>query len=280
MQLSAIIPTHNRPDQLRRCLESLRQQDVDSSALEVVVVDDGSTEAIEPIVLQAAAGGVIPMRCERQDLAGLNAARNQGASVSTGPLLAFLDDDTVISPGWARALITAFEDPACSAVGGRVELELAAPAPPWLAGRRQYLAEYDLGPDPRWLKSETTGHGGEGGDPLPVGANCAVRRSVFDRVGGFRQGLDRIGDSLVSNGDTDSFRRPRARGGALRHEPSAQVIHCVPAERLTVDYFIRRQHAQGVSDELLLAQDGQRLGGASPSGAGADAGGDRRAASR
>jgi hypothetical protein len=173
--------------------------------------------------------------------------------VSTGSLLAFLDDDTLTSPGWAQALLEAFEDPHCAAVGGRVELELAAPAPPWLAGRRQYLAEYDLGPEPRWLQDDAAG----GGDPLPVGANCAVRRSEFERIGGFRPGLDRIGGSLVSNGDTDFFRRLRARGGALRYEPSARVIHCVPAERLTVDYFIRRQRAQGVSDELLLAQDGE-----------------------
>jgi GT2 family glycosyltransferase len=92
-----------------------------------------------------------------------------------------------------------------------------------------------------------------------VGANCAVRREDFDRVGGFRAGLDRIGGSLVSNGDTDFFRRLRTSGGALRYEPAASVLHCVPPGRLTARYFARRQYSQGVSDELLLAHDGQRF---------------------
>ncbi|MFL5823904.1 MAG: glycosyltransferase family 2 protein [Solirubrobacteraceae bacterium] len=253
MKLSAIIPTHNRPLLLRRCLETLRSQEVDPSSLEVVVVDDGSRADMRALVGEAAAGGPIQMRCERQDLAGLNAARNRGVAASEGTVLAFLDDDTRVCPGWATALLDAFRDPECAGVGGKVELDLGSPAPPWLEGRTQYLAEYDLGLEPRWLEWDPLA----GGDPLPVGANCAVRRSAFDQVGGFRPGLDRLGGSLVSNGDTDFFRRLRTSGAALRYEPGARVLHYVPPERLTVSYFLRRQYAQGVSDELLLAQRGQ-----------------------
>jgi glucosyl-dolichyl phosphate glucuronosyltransferase len=246
VQLSAIVPTHNRAEVLRRCLETLREQAVDPSAFEVIVVDDGSTSSIEPTVSEVSAEGPIAMRCERQPLSGLNTARNRGAAVARGEVLAFLDDDTLVSPGWAGALLRSFRDPDCAAVGGRVKLGLPAPPPRWLAGRAYYLAEYELGADPRWL----------GDDPLPVGANCAVRRTDFDRVGGFRPGLDRIGRSLVSNGDTDFFRRLRATGARLRYEPGADVIHVVPASRLTVRFFARRHWAQGISDELLLAFDG------------------------
>ena len=101
-------------------------------------------------------------------------------------------------------------------VGGRVELSLAAPAPDWLGELTCYLAEYDRGPNACWLDDR---------DPVPVGANCAVRRDDFDRLGGFRLGLDRIAGSLVSNGDTEFFRRLRAMGGRLRYEPAASVIH-------------------------------------------------------
>jgi hypothetical protein len=111
---------------------------------------------------------------------------------------------------------------------------------------KHYLAAYDLGSEPRWLE----------GDPVPVGANCAVRRSDFDRLGGFLPGLDRIAGSLVSNGDTEFFRRLRSMGGRLRYEPEASVIHCVPVERMTVSYFVKRHQAQGVSDELLLRLEG------------------------
>ena len=246
MQLSVIIPTHNRADALRACLESLQRQDADPAALEVVVVDDGSEPEMGPIVAEVAASGPISMRCERQPTGGLNNARNRGVAASSGEVLAFLDDDTLVSSGWATAMLAAFTGHPCSAVGGRTELQLAGPEPAWMASRRNFLAEYDLGPEPIWLE----------GEPVPVGANCAVRRSEYERIGGFRAGLDRIGRSLVSNGDTEFFMRLKRSDGRLRYEPGAHVLHCVPADRLTVRYFTRRYHAQGVSDELMFADRG------------------------
>src|SRR5205823_5503523 len=148
---------------------------------EVVVVDDGSDTDMSILVAEVADVGALAMHCERQPATGLNGARNRGATVSSSDVLAFLDDDTLVSPGWARALMTAFDSHPCAGVGGRVELKLAGPEPAWLPSRRNYLAEYDLGPEPVWLDRE----------PVPVGANCAVRRSEFERIGGFRVGLDR-----------------------------------------------------------------------------------------
>jgi glucosyl-dolichyl phosphate glucuronosyltransferase len=253
MRLSAIVPTHNRPVALRQCLETLRVQEIAPSAFEVIVVDDGSSSDIGAVVAAVSDHGPIEMRCERQPLTGLNGARNRGVSVARGEVLAFLDDDTLVSQGWAAALLRAFEAHPCAGVGGRVELQLAGPAPDWLASRSYYLAEYELGSESRWLSGDPA----DDGDPFPVGANCAVRRSEFDRLQGFRPGLDRIADSLVSNGDTEFFRRLRAAGGRLRYEPGASVLHCVPADRLTVEYFAKRHYAQGVSDELLLTIGGE-----------------------
>jgi len=252
LRLSAIIPTHDRPEMLYRCLETLRTQGIDPARLEVVVVDDGSASDIQAIV-NAAAGGPFPMHCERQQLTGLNAARNRGASVASGDILAFLDDDTLVSEGWATALLSAFEEHPCAGVGGRVDLQLRAPAPEWLGDRRDYLAEYNLGAESRWIEGDPWADG----DPVPVGANCAVRRSDFDRMGGFYVGLDRIAGSLVSNGDTEFFRRLRASGGKLWYEAEARVVHCIPAGRLTIRYFTRRHYAQGMSDQLLLALEGE-----------------------
>ncbi len=265
MRLSVIIPTHNRPATLRACLATLQRQDADPAALEVVVVDDGSEPEMAPLVAEVAASGPVSMRCERQPTSGLNSARNRGVGASSGDVVAFLDDDTLVSPGWAGAMLAAFSGHPCSAVGGRVELKLAGPEPAWMRSRRNYLAEYDLGSEPVWLDRE----------PVPVGANCAVRRSEFERIGGFRAGLDRIGRSLVSNGDTEFFLRLKQDGGRLRYEPGAHVLHCVPADRLTVRYFARRYQAQGVSDELMFADRGVpvswrgRLGRARYAGAGA-----------
>lgn len=256
MRLSAIVPTHNRPDQLSRCVETLRVQDVSPGELEVIVVDDGSSTDMAPLVADLAAAAGIEMRCERVALSGLNGARNHGAAVARGEVLAFLDDDTLVSRRWARTLLDAFAEHPCAAVGGRVKLRLDGPEPGWLQTRRCYLAEYDLGAEPFWIETDDI----DGRDAMPVGANCAVRRSEFERLGGFIVGLDRIGRSLVSNGDTEFFHRLRAAGGSMRYEPEASVLHCVPADRLTVDFFTRRYYAQGVSDELLRTLEGGATG--------------------
>jgi GT2 family glycosyltransferase len=248
--VSAIIPTHNRLEPLRVCLETLQRQTVAAHELEVVVVDDGSSEDVAGVVAGAAGAGPIPLRLERQPPGGLNSARNRGAAVTSGEILAFLDDDTLVSPGWAASVMQTFASHPCAGIGGRIELALDGPMPPWVADRRHFLSEYQLGPAPRWLTAD---------DPVPVGANCAVRRTDFDRAGGFVAGLDRIGASLVSNGDTEFFRRVRAAGGRLRYDPSAAVIHCVPANRLTVDFWLRRHRDQGVSDEYLFALEGGRI---------------------
>jgi GT2 family glycosyltransferase len=240
-KISAIVPTRDRPASVRALLQTLTAQRVDRGSLEVIVVDDGSEADIAAIVSRASAAGPVPVRCERQAPAGLNAARNLGAERAGGEVLAFLDDDTLASPGWAEALLKAFEDEGCAGVAGRVELRLDGPEPRWLVGNRSYLSEVELGPNARWLDT----------GPEPAGANCAVRRADFERLGGFASGLDREGASLISNGDTEFFRRLRGAGGRLRYVPDAHVVHCIPAERLTLEFFRRRAHAQGVSDELL-----------------------------
>jgi glucosyl-dolichyl phosphate glucuronosyltransferase len=238
--LSAIVPTRDRPERLIAGLQSLSRVQAPARGWEVIVVDDGSEPELERLV--PAGLDLPPVRFVRQPPGGLNKARNRGVAEAQGSLIAFLDDDTIVDRGWARALVDAFADPACDAVGGRVTLRFEGVAPSWLTARhRSYLAEYDLGEEARWID----------GEPVPVGANCAVRRSAFEAGGGFLSGLDRIGSSLVSNGDTEFFRRLQREGGRIRYEPGAHVEHCVPPDRLTLEFFQRRAHAQGRSDALL-----------------------------
>lgn len=257
--LSAVVPTRDRLGLLRDSVASLVRQRVAPGVMEVVVVDDGS--AVDAAEALAGAGtAAIPVRVIRQQPAGLNVARNRGAAAARGTLLAYLDDDTLVEPGWAQAMLDAFERDGCDAVAGRISLRFEAPAPRWLTERmRGYLTELELGP--RAMDLETP--------HLPLGANCATSRAAFARLGGFRVGLDRNGSSLVSNGDIDFFARLRALGGRIRYRPDASVVHRVPVDRLTKAWFRRRVWAQGVGDGLLdpngsSARDVWRAGRALP----------------
>ena len=248
--LAVIVPTRDRPAALRACLLSLQRQELEGNDLRIVVVDDAPRDDVREVAAEVEAAGPLSISYLRQQGAGLNSARNLGVQESDTELVAFLDDDTIAARGWAAAVIRAFAESDCAAIGGRVELSLESDPPVWLEGHRSYLSEFELGPRPRWL----------GRDLVPVGANCAVRRPVIDAVGGFRPGLDRFSGSLVSNGDTEFFRRVCAAGLRVLYVPEAHVRHVIGSERLTLSYFRARAHAQGVSDEILMdGGSGRRL---------------------
>jgi len=239
--LTVVIPTRDRPALLEDCLRTIGAQDRLHS-LDVLIIDDGSRDPLADILAAMELPPSMRLRVERQEPAGLNAARNRALELAHAELVAFLDDDTLADRGWASAVVEAFESTRCAAIGGRVSLVLEGTAPRWLNSKlRRYLAEFEHGAVPRWLDD----------DVVPVGANCAVRRKTALMIGGFRDGLDRSGASLVSNGDTEFFRRLRATGHPIRYAPQASVGHRVPAERLTREFFHRRAYAQGVSDGLL-----------------------------
>lgn len=238
MRLSVVIPTRDRPELLADCLESIVGQPEPPGGLEVLVIDDGSAEPLEPTVTPFAGRG-LPVRCVRQAAAGLNAARNQGLRDADGELVAFLDDDTIVGPGWAIAVHEGFEREHCDVIGGRITLKLEDGLPRWLTEKQLgYLSRYDLGETPREVDEPL----------LPFGANLALARSALEGVEPFRVGLDRVGSSLVSNGEIELLRRIRAAGGRIVYWPAAAVAHRVPPERLTKDWFRRRARAQGISD--------------------------------
>src|SRR3954454_5121459 len=93
VRISIVIPTYRRPDLLRRCLQSLREQDADTRSFEVVVVDDGSGDETPQVLDEF---GVIAVVQPVNN--GPAAARNKGVATATGELVLFLDDDIAAAP--------------------------------------------------------------------------------------------------------------------------------------------------------------------------------------
>jgi len=244
LRLSVVVPTFNRAAMLRDVLAGLVAQDADPASYEVVVVDDGSTDDTAAAVASFTHSEVA-VRCVTQANEGLNAARNTGAVHAAASLIGYLDDDVWLPRSYVTELLSAFQTwPEADVVAGRVTPFYEVEPPAWLNEKlRDYLSIYDAGIEPRLLESSD----------YPRGANFGVRKATIDRVGGFRAGLDRRGGSLVSNGELEFFRRVQASGGRGVYWPSAVVQHRVPAERLTLPFFLRRAAAQGVSDALMAA---------------------------
>ena len=90
--VSVVIPVHNGAKYLRECVASVLGQTL--APLEVIIVDDGSTDATPEIALSLGA----PVRLLRQDRQGPAAARNAGAEAASGRFLAFIDADDIWEP--------------------------------------------------------------------------------------------------------------------------------------------------------------------------------------
>ena len=174
MPVSVVVPTRNRARYLEVALASLRAQR-GVPAPELVVVDDGSTDDTRAV---AAAHGA---RVEPVRGAGLNAARNTGVATTSGDVVAFVDDDVWVPPDWLAAVAAGAEEhPGADAFGGPIHVRLEGPAP---AGWREAppITALDLGDSDRTAD-------------MVWGANFAVRRSAFERLGGFDEAIGGHGD--------------------------------------------------------------------------------------
>jgi GT2 family glycosyltransferase len=154
VSVSVIIPTHNRLNDLRRCLTALKEQQTDD--IEIIVVDDGSL----PPVADALADTDQPLQVLRLDGVGPAAARNAGAATATGEILLFTDDDTIPAAGWIDAARDElFVHQEAVAVEGMI---VSRPYDP--------LFEYSIA-------AAAGGHYWT--------ANIAYRRNAFQKLGGF-----------------------------------------------------------------------------------------------
>lgn len=114
--VSVVVPSYNRPASLHACLASLGRLDYPRPRLEVVVVDDGSPA---PVCQPNAESGDLRVSVVRQENRGPAAARNRGAALATGEIIAFTDDDCCPRPDWIRHLVAALREEPGALVGGR-----------------------------------------------------------------------------------------------------------------------------------------------------------------
>jgi len=138
--ISAIICTHNRDQYLGAAIDSLLSQTIDN--YEIIVVDNASTDTTAAIVKDRipaetdAANQSPPVHYVYESTLGLSVARNRGAEVAKGEILAYLDDDAEASKGWLASLLDVFEKNEKIAIaGGKVTLiwPPSAQPPRWLS---------------------------------------------------------------------------------------------------------------------------------------------------
>ncbi|MGH2522411.1 MAG: glycosyltransferase family 2 protein [Anaerolineales bacterium] len=210
--VSVVVCTHERPDDLARCLDALAP--IARAGHEVLVVDNAPrTGRTAELVAR------YPFRYLGEQERGLNRARNLGLRAARHAIVAYTDDDTVPDPNWANALAQAFASPEVGCVTGLVfpiELETQAQElfETYCAHRRTFEQQVLVAPHVQPAAAGVAG----------MGANMAFRRDLLLRLGGFDPRLDG-GTATRSGGDTDMFARVLETGAQIVYTPDALVWH-------------------------------------------------------
>lgn len=236
--ITVAVCTHNRAARLGETLEHLLQMELPPPLdWELLVVDNASTDETPSVVERFATRTDGRVRYVSEPRQGLSRARNAAVGAARGGIIAFTDDDVIPEPDWLAKLAETFRDYECAGVGGRVAQRWDFEPPDWWLEATDDLGAAIVGFDP--------GGGPRELDVPPFGANMAFRSEVFERHGGFRTDLGRMGKQLISGEDTEFGRRLLRAGEVLRYAPDAVVHHPVARERATKAYFRRWYYQYG-----------------------------------
>ncbi|ANN68445.1 glycosyltransferase family 2 protein [Bordetella bronchialis] len=198
-KVSVVVPTYRRPDLLERCLGALLRQTLPANDYEIIVCDDGPSEAARQTVQKTmpVAGGPTVRYIPVHDTQGPAGARNAGWRAARAPLIAFTDDDTVPDPAWLAAGLAAFR-PDADALSGRIVMPLP--------------------PDPTDYEKDAS----RLQDAEFATANVFVRRAVLEQVGGFDPRF-----RLAWREDSDLHFTLLEHGMRILRAPQAIVVHPV-----------------------------------------------------
>ncbi len=215
-QVSVIVPLYGKKDSIRICnyLEAMGRQEV---AIEVIVCDNNPSPQVAHL-----AGKYPILHVVHQPKPGSYAARNEGDSLATAPVLAFTDADCRPVRYWMQSMLRVLEEhPNVGILGGPVILTGVDTA------SASALYEAVCG-----FRREVNIHRLH----YSVTANMLARRAVFDTVGGFN-------DDLMSGGDLEWGRRANRAEFPILYVKDASVLH--PARNSIFELIDKKRRVQG-----------------------------------
>ena len=220
--ISIVIPTYNRPEKLKECLESLTELEYSRDSYEVIVVDDGSKISLESVVENF--NNQIEITLLKQKNAGPATARNTGAKQAKGEFLAFTDDDCKPAPDWLNQIAACFAKKPDCLIGGKT-INILSENPFSTASQEliNYLYSY-YNRDPEQATFFASN-------------NIAISKERFQKIGGFDTTYPRAAAE-----DREFCDRWLQYGNQMIYVPEVNVYH---AHKLTLSSYWKQHFFYG-----------------------------------
>ena len=228
--VSVVVCTYNRIILLKSCLNSIYAQDYPKSNFEVIIVDGGSTDGTEELCK-----AFPQIRFITENRFGLAYARNKGAELAQGSIIAYTDDDCIVDKGWLRNLIAGFQfSENVMGVGGPV-YPLHPEIIPEKIHVKAALGLFDDGENTKLTDGIIT-------------SNSAFKKEIFKTIKfDVTLGITRRGNLILSGEDTDFCQKIVDSGYKLSYMPHAKVYHRIHKERIRIPYIMKRAVHSGIS---------------------------------
>lgn len=248
MDFTIIIASFDRADALDRLLRGIAEHFTRTTdAFEVIVAnnarEDGAASALDGVIARYSSAMPGHFCGVREPLAGKCRAQNRAISNAKGAILVFFDDDVEVTPEWLVVATKFFRDkPEFHAMQGPILM------PPEYGQDAEFLRAHEKFRTINFVQYR---------EALTeintlTGANMAMRREVFDRVGLFNVALGPGGSGISE--DVEFAQRMLRAGLHIGYEPAAGVIHEVDPRRLTEEFFRLRHEQQGRSRLIYKQQ--------------------------
>lgn len=252
--------TENRWNELLESVQSVRQQ---TQAPEEIIVVIDYNSALFQRAKTALSDDIIVI--ENHEEKGLSGARNSGAAIAHGSVVAFIDDDACAQPDWIEQLMACYTHQHIVGVGGKIEPRWPDLPPFWFPEEFYWVVGCTYRGMPTKKKAVRN----------IIGANMSVRRRVLREVGGFRSSFGcnyndsdtrRNGPRWLEHHAGDEETEFCIRVSQSKPEsqwiyaPLAVVKHCVSLQRTRWSYFLWRCYDEGLGKAALVTFHGSQTG--------------------
>ena len=240
--LSIVICTYNRADLAANCLASVRQAMAGRGDVDVIVVDNNSSDQTKEVI-QAAIGDQAQARYVFEPAQGLSHARNRGAAEAAGDYVGYIDDECIVDKAWL--------DAALHVIGTHRPALFGGPYGAWYRGEKPAWYKDHYASTDRHVREARALHPNE----FVSGGNLFVERKWIDALGGFDPDYGMTGTKVNYGEETDFQIRLRAHdpNALIYFDPRVFLRHLVRPEKLDLSHIARLKFAAGRTSSQIFS---------------------------